>query len=92
MDVGIINPFLEATLDITRTMAMLEIEVGSPKLKQGKHSSGMVTGLIALTSSSHNGSLSITFDEEVLFKIYRNMLGEEHDDNIDEQILDLAGE
>ena len=91
MDTAIINPFLEATLDVAKTMAMLELQVGKPSIKQGRESLGAVTGLIELNSADHRGSLAISFDADALLTIYKNMLGEEHND-IDEPILDLAGE
>ncbi len=91
MEVSLINPFLEATLDVFRTMAMLDINVGTPRLKEDNHAKGIVSGVIELHSDNYQGTLALSFEKNALFTIYRNMLGEEHN-SIDEQILDLAGE
>ena len=91
MDIRIINPFLEATLEVTQTMASLESAIGKPALKEGTKASGEVTGLIALKSDDHNGSLAITFEEKAILAMYEQMLGE-ISEKIDDAVLDLAGE
>ncbi len=91
MDVGIINPFLESTLEVTRSMAQLEAILGSPALKTNQTSQGEVTGLIELASSDNRGSLAITFSKDALLLVYQRMLGETLTD-LDESTLDLAGE
>ncbi|WP_040556414.1 chemotaxis protein CheX [Reinekea blandensis] len=91
MDVRIINPFLEATLDVARTMAQLEVTVGKPVLKQGHDAPGQVSGFIHLNGLNHKGSLAISFSSKALLLIYRNMLGEPLE-TLDDSALDLAGE
>lgn len=91
MDVRIINPFLEATLDVARTMAQIDITVGKPSVKQGQKASGEVSGFIQLNGQKHRGSLAISFSREALLLVYRNMLGEPLE-TLDDSALDLAGE
>ncbi|TCS40671.1 chemotaxis protein CheX [Reinekea marinisedimentorum] len=91
MDVGIINPFLEATLEVTRTMANMESRVGKPALKKGNQANGEVTGFIALSGPAHKGTLAITFEKEALLAVYERMLGEKLSE-LDDSALDLAGE
>ncbi len=91
MDASIINPFLEATLDITNTMAQLTPTLGKLTLKQGNASMGPVTGFIELKSMKKRGTLAITFNEMALLLIYERMLGEKLE-KIDESAFDLAGE
>lgn len=91
MDVKIINPFLEALLEVARTMAQLDIEVGQPSLKKGRHAPGAVTGFINLKGNPYRGSLAISFSRDALLLIYQNMLGEPLED-LDDSALDLAGE
>jgi chemotaxis protein CheX len=91
MDVKILNPFLEATIDVARNMAQLEIKVGKPSLKVGDIASGDVTGFIKLDGSRHRGSLAITFNSEALMLVYERMLGETLQ-ALDDSAMDLAGE
>lgn len=91
MDAGILNTFIEATLDVTRNMAQLDADVGKPGLKKGVVSDGHVTGFIELRGPDHLGTLAISFDEIALLLVYQRMLGEELT-KVDESALDLAGE
>ena len=91
MDVGIINPFLKSTLEVTRSMAQLEATLGKPFLKTNQTSQGEVTGLIELASSHNRGSLAITFSKDALLLVYQRMLGETLAE-LDESTFDLAGE
>lgn len=91
MDVKIINPFLEALLDVAANMAQLELKVGRPVLKNDKVAQGEVTGLISLDGGQTQGSMAITFNESALLLVYEKMLGEELT-AMDETALDLAGE
>lgn len=91
MDVKILNPFLEATIEVARTMAQLDIVVGTPALKQGNTASGDVTGFIKLSGSNYKGSLAISFNREALLLVYEKMLGETLA-QIDDSALDLVGE
>lgn len=91
MDASIINPFVEATMEVTRTMANMESSVGKPKLKDGTNAPGSITGFINLSSNTHNGSLALSFEESTILTVYERMLGEKQD-TIDDSVLDLAGE
>lgn len=91
MDVAIINPFVEATLEVTRTMANTKSTVGKPTLKQGNQADGEVTGFIKLSGTEHNGSLAITFNQDAILLVYERMLGEKIT-SLDDSALDLAGE
>ena len=91
MDVGIINPFLESTLEVTRSMAQLDAKLGPPSLKKINTSQGEVTGLIELAGTNNRGSLAITFSKDALLLVYQRMLGESLTE-LDESTLDLAGE
>ncbi len=91
MDVGIINPFLEATLDVTSSMAQLTVVIGAPALKHGKIAQGEVTGYIELNGPLYIGSLAISFSKAALLLIYERMLGENLSE-LDDSTVDLAGE
>jgi len=90
MDVKLINPFLEGTIDVLKTMAMVEPRAGKPYLKKGNHAKGDVSGIIGMTGSAR-GSLALSFSERCIFKIVSNMLGENHSE-INGEVRDAVGE
>jgi chemotaxis protein CheX len=90
MDVRFINPFLEGTINVLKTMAMIEPRAGKPYLKEGKQAKGDVSAIIGLTGSAR-GSLALSFSEESILKIISNMLGENHGE-INGEVRDAVGE
>jgi len=90
MDVRFINPFLEGTVSVLKTMAMLEPRAGKPYLKEGKQAKGDVSAIIGLTGSAR-GSLALSFSEESILKIVSNMLGENYG-AINGEVRDAVGE
>jgi chemotaxis protein CheX len=90
MDVRFINPFLEGTINVLKTMAMIEPRAGKPYLKEGKQAKGDVSAIIGLTGSAR-GSLALSFSEESILKIISNMLGENHSE-INGEVRDAVGE
>lgn len=90
MDVKFINPFLEGTVSVLKTMAMLEPRAGKPYLKEGKQAKGDVSAIIGLTGSAR-GSLALSFSEESILKIVSNMLGENYS-AINGEVRDAVGE
>jgi chemotaxis protein CheX len=91
MDVKLINPFVEALLEVTESMAQLSGQIGKVQLKEGNKSQGIVSGFIRLNNANTNGSLSISFSEPVLLSIYERMLGETLE-QLDDSAYDLVGE
>jgi chemotaxis protein CheX len=90
MDVRYINPFLQGTLNVLKTMAFLEIKPGKPFLKKDQVAQGDVSGIIGLTGEA-TGSLSVTFNFLLIKKIMMNMLGEEIDE-VTNDVRDAVGE
>jgi len=90
MDVRYINPFLNATMNVIKTMAFLDIQPGKPFLKKDHLALGDVTGIIGLTGDV-KGSLSFTLNIEMVKAIMKNMLGEEIDD-VTADARDAVGE
>jgi chemotaxis protein CheX len=91
MDVKLINPFVEALIEVTESMAQMSGHIGKPTLKQDVKALGIVSGFIKLNNANTKGSLSISFSEPVLLSIYEKMLGETLV-QLDESAYDLAGE
>ena len=90
MDVKYINPFLSGTMNVLKTMAFVEVRPGKPFLKKDHVAHGDVTGIIGLTGSA-TGSLSVTFNFELIQMIMRNMLGEEVTE-VTNDVRDAVGE
>lgn len=90
MDVKYINPFLEGTVSVLKTMAMIEPVAGKPYLKKDNHSRGDVSGIIGFTGSA-KGSLAISFSKASILKIISNMLGENHTE-VNGEVRDAVGE
>jgi len=90
MDVRFINPFLEGTTHVLKTMAFINPIAGKPFLKKDQVAQGDVSGVIGLTGDA-KGSLALSFTASSIFAILSNMLGEPYTEMSDE-ILDAVGE
>ncbi len=90
MNVAFINPFLEATVEVLKTMAFLEPVPGKPYLKNDNVAKGDISGIIGLTGDAR-GSLALSFSEGAILKIVTNMLGETITD-MNGDIKDAVGE
>jgi chemotaxis protein CheX len=90
MNVKFINPFLEATIDVLKTMAFVEPIPGKPYLKKDNYAKGDISAIIGMTGAA-KGSLALTFSESCIVRIVSNMLGEEIKE-INGDIKDAVGE
>lgn len=90
MDVKYINPFLEGTINVLRTMAFVEPKPGKPFIKRDEYAKGDISGIIGLTGSI-TGSMALSFDEPCILKIVSNMLGEKIQ-GMNGDIKDAVGE
>ena len=90
MDVKLINPFINATLNVLGTMAFLKAEPEKPYLKKENTAVGDVSGVIGFTGEV-NGTMTVTFDESCILKIVSNMFGEEMKE-LNSEITDAVGE
>ena len=90
MNVLFINPFLEGTVSVLKTMAFVEPRAGKPYLKMDSLAKGDVSGIIGLTGSAA-GSLALSFSEGAILKIVSNMLGEDIE-SINSDVKDAVGE
>lgn len=91
MDVNFINPFVESTLNVISTMAMIECKPGKPGLKKGKDPLGDVTGVIGMAGEKVTGSMAIIFPSACATRIVSSMLGEEFTE-VNDDVLDCVGE
>ena len=90
MDVNLINPFIDATLNVLETMASTRAEAGKPYLKKDQVARGDVSGVIGLTRDS-KGTISVSFTEKSILAIVSNMFGEEIKE-LNEEVKDAVGE
>lgn len=91
MNVDFINPFLQSLINVLSTMANMQLTPGKPKLKTDNLAKGDVSGLIGMVSPQAKGSMSITFEQGLIFEIMQNMLGE-RPSALDDEVTDLVGE
>lgn len=91
MNVEFINPFLQALLEVTKTMAQTELKPGKPRLKTNEVAQGDVSGLIGMVGPQTRGSLSVTFESRLALQLLYRMVGERRTE-VDDQVSDMVGE
>ncbi|MEE4356155.1 MAG: chemotaxis protein CheX [Desulfococcaceae bacterium] len=90
IDGRLIRPFINATLNVLKTMAFTEALASEPYMKNKETANGDVSGVIGMTGD-HNGSLSVSFPENIILAVVSNMFGEEMK-VVDDEIRDAVGE
>lgn len=90
MNVKFINPFLEGTISVLKTMAFIEPRAGKPYLKKENRANGDISAIIGITGSVV-GSLALSFSEKCIIRIVSNMLGEDIK-SLNGDIKDAVGE
>lgn len=90
MDVRLVNPFINATINVLETMAFVRVESGKPYLKKDNTAVGDVSGVLGLTGVA-NGTISVTFEEKCILNIVSNMFGEVMGE-LNNEIADAVGE
>ncbi|MCX8118311.1 MAG: chemotaxis protein CheX [Desulfobacterota bacterium] len=90
MKAELINPFLEATISVLKTMAGIQPTPGKPYIKKGTTATGDISGIVGITGETQ-GSICITFSRECILLILSQMLGENVYE-INDQVKDAVGE
>ena len=90
MDVRLINPFIEATLHVLRTISSTEAVPGKPFVKKDQKARGDVTGVIGLTGEA-SGTISVSFAESSIIAIVSKMFGETME-SLNGEVVDAVGE
>ena len=91
LDLNILNPFIEGTVNVLETQANVKIQVGKPHLKTGSESDVAIAGVITMNNSELPGSIALCFPKPTFLSIYEQMVGEKHED-VSEETQDAAGE
>lgn len=76
MEVKYINPFLEGTLHVVKTMAFIDARPGKPYIKKDNFAKGDISGVIGIVGALR-GSFALSFSEGSILRIVSSMLGEE---------------
>lgn len=87
----LINPFVDATVHVLKTMASTNPVHGEPIIKHSTGSFGAVRGLIGMAGNEMTGNLLISFDEKSILAIVSRMLLEEFL-TINQDVIDAVGE
>ena len=90
MDVQYINPFIESTIHVLKTMSFITAKVGKPYLKKDEVARGDVSGIIGLAGDV-KGSISVSFKEACILPIVSNMFGEKLAE-LNDEVKDAVGE
>ena len=90
MKAEFINPFLEATISVIKTMAFVEVTPGKPYIKKGNSSSGDISGIVGITGEAE-GSLCITFSKDCILGVIGRMFDEKLKE-INDEVKDAVGE
>ncbi len=90
MDAKIINPFLEAAINVLKTMAMVDARPGKPFVKKDHVANGDVSGIIGITGEAQ-GSMSISFESDCIKAIVSNLFGMPVTE-INDEVKDAVGE
>jgi len=90
VNVEYINPFIDATLNVLKTMSRTEAMPGKPYLKKDQKALGDVSAVIGLTGEA-NGTISISFPEQSIAAVVSRMFGEPVSE-LEGELADAVGE
>ncbi|MDR2860992.1 MAG: chemotaxis protein CheX [Syntrophobacterales bacterium] len=90
MNVRFINPFLDGTAEVLKTMTFTDAETGKAYLKKDDAAHGEISGIIGITGDIV-GSLAVSFEVSCICGIVSSMLGEQYNEPT-RDVLDAAGE
>ena len=90
LDVTLINPFINATINVLETMAFMTVTAGKPYVKKDNIAVGDVTGVMGLTGVAM-GTIAVTFEEQCILMVVSNMFGEKIEE-LNDDIADAVGE
>ncbi len=90
MDANLVNPFIEATLNVLETTASTQAKAGMPFVKKDNKALGAITGIIDL-SGEFKATIALSFNKESILAIVSKMFGEELTE-LNDEIKDAVGE
>ncbi len=91
LDVKLINPFIEATMEVFRTASGMEIIRKDLFLKKNYRMFGDVSGVMGLNGEA-SGTVVISMSSKLACDLVGRMLGEEPEPTVSETVRDGVGE
>lgn len=92
LDAHFFKPFVDGTINTIKTMTSYEVSPLKPFIKGSREQPEFaIAGVIGLTSSAFNGSITLCFPKKVFLGIISRMLGEDFKE-ITEDMQDGAAE
>lgn len=90
MDVGLVNPFLAATVNILEKVGGITAEVQKPFLKINPEGQGAISGVISIKGKTP-GTAAVTFSKNCILSIVSAMFGETMPE-VNHEVGDAVGE
>lgn len=90
-DLVIVNAFIDATIKVLETMAQTPVVKDSLYLRDPNQPSGDISAILAIHSTTHRGSMAISFSKDCFLGVLNRMLGENHQ-SITPENADAAAE
>lgn len=91
MKTQLITPFVDATLNVVKTMASTEAVPGKPVKREDSRTQGEISGLIGMAGEQLSGNMILSFEKSTILAIVNRMLMESYTE-IDDEIVDAVGE
>jgi CheY-specific phosphatase CheX len=91
-DVRLINCFLSGARDLFVFYLGPPLEIGRPRVKEGRTAAGFVSGLIAFSTQGQLGSLATTFERSFIDLLAAKVLGDDAGELDNAAYTDFAGE
>ena len=76
MDVSFVNPFIKATVETFKTMLNMDIQMGTPELRNEAKHTYDVSGVIGLSGEAQ-GIISLSYPKILSLKVVSQLLGTE---------------
>jgi len=90
MDVKFINPFVIAAQTVFKTMLNIELVLGKPSLKNAKHTTADVTGIMSMVGD-RKGTIALCFQEKGALFVFNSLMGDKAS-SISPEVVDAIGE
>jgi chemotaxis protein CheX len=91
IDVNFINPFIESTLDVLKTLCQTTCRKERAFLRANETVSGDISAIVGMVSATFRGSMGIAFEKSTFLYLVNSMLGEKYT-SITPENQDAAGE
>ncbi len=90
-DLSIVNAFIDGTIKVLETMAQTPVVKDTLYLRNPNQPSGDISAILSIHSTTHRGSMAISFGKDCFLGVLNRMLGENHQ-SITPENADAAAE